>query len=30
MTRKNANSWLEELCEINASGDSVDKFEVGK
>lgn len=30
MTRKKANSWLEELCEINASGDSVDEFEVGK
>ena len=30
MTRKKANSWLEELCEINASGDSVDEFEVVK
>ena len=30
MTRKKINSWLEQLCGINASGDSVDEFEVVK
>ena len=30
MARKKANSWLEELHEINSSGNSQDKFEVDK